>query len=129
MKEENSLVTYFGDRLEKLRVHEDTRSYILGVFNDMGRGIGDLSDESMVLRYYDAVLTGDFKKFQMIGDYVLWATAMVPQSIKEHQLVMSLGQKSYQTCWRLMRGQWTLYNELGERLPEISAEIKVLLVF
>ena len=124
MKAENSLIGFFDERLAKLQVRADTLAYIIALLNDFKRATNDLSKESLTLAYFDAVRTGEFAKFQRIGDWVLFAASIVPQSITEHQLVISIGQRSYASCARIMKGEWVLYEELALELPRITLDIQ-----
>lgn len=121
---EGSFSDWIASRLSRLNVRQDTNAYVVGVLDGMKHGENDLSGQSLVLAYYDAVFSHDFRQFQQIGDYILWGEIFVPQSFDEHELVMTLGRRSYRECWRLLRGQWYLYDELAERFPEISHEVR-----
>lgn len=123
---EKNLASWFDERL-KLECRADTRAYILGVLNDMRQAKKDLSQESLTLMYFRAVEKRDFALYQDIGDWVLWADAFAPQSLSEHALAVNLGRRSYYACWRMMRGEWVLYEELADRLPRLSEQVRVSL--
>ena len=113
---------WFSDRLQDLRCREDTRAYVVGVLSGK---IDDMSDESVVLAFHDASLTGDFAAFQRIGDWTLWASAFAPHPLKaQRDLVERFGRLSYYSCYRIMRGQWTLYEELADELPAIVYDVR-----
>lgn len=129
MKAEKSLVGFFDERLTKLNVRDDTRAYVVGVLNDMRMAKNhDMSKQSITLAYFEAIQTGSLVGFQKIGDWVLFSQVMVPESIKERSLTLEFGRKSYGQCWRILQGQWVLYDELAIRLDEIALDARKLLM-
>ncbi len=128
MKLQSSLVGYFDERLERLRVSRECRAYVVGVLNDMKNAEQhDMSRQSMTLAYFDAVQTRDFEGFQRLGDWVLFAEIIVPKSIKERELVLTLARKSYTQCGLIMQGAWVVYDELAARIESIGPEARGLL--
>lgn len=122
--EDKVLLSFFEERLTHLDVRDDTRSYVLAILSDVRREGCDLSRQSLTLVYKDAIDRGDFIVFRKLGDYVLFAECFAPESLKERELAQTLGRRSYQTCWRLMRGQWECFDELADRLPEIGSVVR-----
>lgn len=120
---------WFAEKLHGLRYGEDTRAYVAGVLaNFKTTSDRDLSDKSVVLAFYDARLTGEFAAYQRIGDWVLWTSAVHPEHFAENRkIVQDLGSLSYYTCNRIMMGKWPIYKELGDHLPQIAFETKVIL--
>lgn len=113
---------WFARQLIDLRCGREARAYVVGVL--AGR-IDDMSHESVVLAYRDAALTGDFATFQRIGDWTLWVSAFAPHPLKgQRDLVERFGRLSYYSCYRIMRGQWRLYEELADELPAIVYDVR-----
>ncbi len=83
-----------------------------------------MSDESIVLAFAEARSTGEFLKFQRIGDYVLWGLSFAPQSFEVPEVAVDLGRLSYYTCWRLTDKQWVVYEELADDLPRLRIELR-----
>jgi len=125
------LDAWFVDRLKGLHYRPETVAYVTSVLKTLARPSidDDFSDRSIVLSYYDARKSGDFAKFQRIGDWVLWTGAIVPESIaRDREIIESIGRLSYYTCYRIMRSSWPVYEELADQLPAISAATRVRLI-
>lgn len=110
---------FFYKLVEPLSVREPTKSYLVGIFLQLIKF--EISQEkSIVLAYAHACATGRFEQFQSLGDWTTWTMIFVPSLHKENEkIVIELGRKSYETCWRILRGEWDLYAELAENLPLI----------
>lgn len=122
---------WFADRLRGLSYRPETLAYVAGVMKALGhpREGDDMSRRSVVLAYAEARRTGDFVTYQRIGDWVLWADALVPESIAaEKDAVLTLGRLSYYACYRLMRYKWDVYEELADDLPRITARVRRAIV-
>lgn len=125
------LDSWFMERLEGLSYRPETLAYVAGVMKTLGHpNVGDdLSGQSVVLAYRDAVLDGGFAAFQRIGDWVLWADVVLPRSIEPSKdVVHAIGQSSYRSCHRILRGQWALYEELADELPQLVVHVRSRLV-
>lgn len=125
-----SVDDWFARRLKGLRCDPETIAYVSGVFRHQawGRSDIDMSHQSVVLAYDKAVNTGDFSGFQRLGDWVLWAEAMVPASITSHDIVRTLGQRSYAACHRILQGKCAVYQRLADELPDIVSQVRTQLV-
>ncbi len=122
---------WFTERLQGLRYRPETVAYVTGVLKALARPQpgDDFSRTSIVLAYAEARRTGDFALFQRIGDWVLWVDTIMPESLENsRECVESIGQLSYYTCHRIMRGQWVVYEELADELPRIAARVRRSLV-
>lgn len=128
MEGHQSLVGWFNDRLIGLNASDEAKAYIVGVLNDFRRAEDDLSKTSLTLEYFAATQSGDFRRFQRIGDWVLYSHAMFPNVDGAMRgLETELGRNAYGSCWRILRGQWTVFVELSDRLPEITTEVRTLI--
>jgi hypothetical protein len=113
---------WFAGLLTDLRCGTEARAYVVKVLSSR---IDDMSDESVVLAFRDAGLTGCFATFQRIGDWTLWVSAFAPHPQKgQRNLVERFGRQSYLACHRIMRGQWRLYEELADELPTIVYDVR-----
>ena len=122
---------WFAARLQGLQYRPETIAYIVAVMKTLSRPRpeDDMSRRSIVLAYADAKKNGDFATFQRIGDWVLWVEAMAPESIdRDREVVESIGRLSYYACHRIMKGQWDVYEELGDDLPRIAVRVRRSLV-
>jgi hypothetical protein len=119
------LSLWFADALEDLKCRQDTRAYVVGALSKRWLDEDDLSDRSLVLTYASARNERSFVGLQRIGDWILYSESIHPLTRDDAQkeLVVALGQCSYEACDRLLMHRWPLYEELAERLPEITSSI------
>lgn len=115
---------WFVQVVNPLSVRETTKAYVVGVFVSLLRS-QEFQINSTVLAYAHACATGRFERFQELGDWILWSMAFVPGSHAGHEsIVMDVGRRSYETCWRLLRGKWDLYAELADEFPTIIEGVR-----
>lgn len=117
------LEDWFCEQLQEVSVSDPARAYLTTLFSSMKTTKDDMSRESVVLAYARARDRREFSEFQRIGDWTIWSLSMVPEHVKEHDLAVDLGRLSYYACWRMLRGEWTLYEELADDLPRISRKV------
>jgi hypothetical protein len=124
MEQVTRLEDWFCRSLEGIKVSRDARAYLVSLFSSMRSARNDMSDESIVLAFAAARNTGEFLKFQRIGDYVLWGLSFAPESFEVPEVAIDLGRLSYYTCWRLTNKQWVVYEELADDLPRLRIELR-----
>jgi hypothetical protein len=124
------LDAWFVERLRGLPAQPETIAYVGGVLVSLGHpdDAEVFAERSLVLAYQDAVLKGDFLNFQLIGDWILWASIIFPEHLSGvRELVDGLGCSSYRACHRILRGQWQVYAELADGLPTLTRRAHELL--
>lgn len=115
---------WFFELLKPVPVRETTRAYLAGVFVDLTKSAGP-EISSTVLAYAHACATGRFDKFQELGDWILWTMTFVPGYHSSHEtIVLDVGRRSYESCWRIMRGRWDVFAELADEFPCIVKSIR-----
>jgi hypothetical protein len=115
---------WFEKRLADIPCTRETRTYIAGVMMKYVVSNNDnLCDRSIVLAWAEARDSHDIVKFQRLGDWILWSASLVPQSFDSLGIVQAVGQQSYDACYRLLRRQWKLYDELASDLPRIVSSV------
>lgn len=120
MERVTRLEDWFCRSLEGVEASPDARAYLVSLFASMKSAQEDLSRESIVLAFAEARTTGEFQKFQRIGDWVVWCMSFAPESIGARELVIDLGRLSYYACWRMTNKEWTVYEELADNLPRLT---------
>ena len=119
------LVEWFEERLENLQVLDETRAYMVGLFYDMHcGGDRDLSNESIVLVYAEAVQMGDFRRYQRCADWGLWVSVCAPESLEAPDVVTELSMSCYEACDRIMLRKWPAFNELATSFPVIVEDAR-----
>lgn len=122
------LDAWFSERLQGLEGYRpETIAYITGVLKAQGkpRGQDCMAGQSVVLAFHEAKLTGNFAQYQRIGDWILFVDVILPDSIKhEREAIVTIGQLSYLTCYRLVQHKWDVYEELSDCLPDIARSVR-----
>lgn len=118
------LEDWFCRSLEAVEASPDARAYLVALFSSMRSAQEDMSKESIVLAFAQARDTGEFMKFQRIGDWVMWGMAFAPESFDVPKVAVDLGRLSYYTCWRLTQKEWRVYEELADEMPRLSRELR-----
>ncbi len=117
-------VDWFVQVVDPLSVREATKAYVVGVFVALLRS-QEVQINSIVLAYARACASGRFEEYQLLGDWILWSMAFVPGNHAGHEsIVMDVGRRSYETCWKLLRGKWDLYAELADQFPMIVEQVR-----
>lgn len=121
------LDTWFSNRLTGLDCSSEACAYVVGVLKAQSRPNANdcLAGESITLAYAKARFTGDFAAHQRIGDWVLFANIIVPDSVKEDRiLIEAVGRLSYYACHRILREQWLVYKEIADRFPTLVVQAR-----
>jgi len=102
---------------------ETLRAYVANVLYEMHKpSAKDLSKDSIVLTYANAIQSGDFFEFLKIGDWSLFYCSIFYSSMN-YSVVEELGRLSYGTCFRLIGKSWPVYKTLADSLPEVIFEV------
>lgn len=117
---------FFAERLTRLRCSPEAKAYIVGVMCSFVRPVG-FEMTSVVTQFALARERGDFVAFQRLGDWILWARSIVP-TVDHVDVWESVGRLSYDACHRLLRGQWKVYEELADGLPDLTRQAHLLIV-
>jgi hypothetical protein len=119
----DSLYNFFDDTID-INCNEVTRSYIVSIFVDI-KISDDFSTKSITLLYNQAIENYDFETFRKLGDWLFFAKSMYPKSLNSAspEYYNAIAQCSYYTCYRILHGQWLLYEELADEFPRLTADI------
>lgn len=110
-----SLRSWAAEILERSGIRADVSAYVSGVLSE--RDLAELvCAGSVVLAASEAVT---FEHHRRLADGVLAAEVAFPGWLSEPELCVTLARRSYEACWRILRGRWELYGELAERLPSV----------
>jgi hypothetical protein len=124
------LEDFFVSLANDLKCERETQTYIISILVQNKNAEHDLSKESLTLIYSDAFFNQDFGKFQNIGDYVFFINSIFPQYFQaaSEQYYIHLGQLSYYQCYKILQRKWKLYEEIADRLPELTEELRNKLI-
>lgn len=122
---------YFDEVLESLPCEHATKAYIVSIYTKY-RGVEhDLSKDSLTLLYAQAKEKQDFISFQDIGDWIFFANTITPNHLNNAspEYYHTLARVSYYSCYRLIRREWKLFEELSDNFVTLESEAKKLLNF
>lgn len=121
----NIMLNLFEEATNKLKVQDTTKSYIVSTLINYKSNY--IIDIPICIKFSEATFNNDFKQFQEIADFILFAGSIYPAYFKNmnEEYFISLGQMSYLKCYKLINKQWKLYEELADKLPEVTRTINV----
>lgn len=117
-----------GNLIEKeflnLSVSQPCRHYLISLFS-LPEGPTPVSG-SILLEWSEVRSSGSFSTYQRLGDWICWRAGMSHIPLDFEDLHLQVASMSYKHCYHLLTGQWGLYNELSDNLPEIIGEIRLI---
>jgi hypothetical protein len=126
----SSLNSFFFEQTKSLtRCQESTRAYISSVFANAKKEGYDYSNEALTLIYHRAHFEPRFELFQALGDWILYAKAMYPNSLKDcsSEYYDAIAQASYYRCYLILNRKWGLFEELADTFPYIVTSLQPIL--
>ena len=126
-----SFNSFLSSELQNLNCGSDTRAYVVSIFDQFKRPKFDFSKNSITLLYADAKNTQAFEKFSNIGDWLFMCNTLFPEHLNDANIAYyyAIGQTSYYQCYKLLKRQWRCYEELSDRLPDLTMQARELLVY
>lgn len=126
----DSLDALFNTQIEKLPCHQSTKAYISGIFTSPKKE-NDFSKESITVIYSQAKNEYRMDLFQNLADWILFAQTMYPDSLchASPEYYQTIAQLSYYRCYRMINRQWTLFEELADKLPHLIKQMRVNFYF
>jgi hypothetical protein len=119
---------WFRDRIDVIPYSVELKAYVVGVFDKfVVSPPHELLTKSITIAYADARFSGDFAKFQRLGDWVLWQRSFMPTS-SHVNIIEQFGKDSYRMCYVLLRGQWEVYQELAQNLTNVVIDVRSQIV-
>lgn len=120
-----TLKTWFEDQFKDIDVEFAVKMYVIDLCSMYKSNNYDLCDKSIVEMYAEASKNANFKLYQSIGDYVLWATIFVPESLKNNRDISEyFAKKSYMSCFNMTKNKYDVYKVLSIDFRKISDSCK-----
>ncbi len=118
----NVLESYFVEKVNNLSGRNDTKAYITSTLLKYKTATYDLSKEILILEYAKAKEKNDFSIYQNLADWILFVGSIHPNSLKEPSegYYYSIAQVSYYKCYTIVNKSWPLFEEMADRLPQIT---------
>lgn len=120
-----SLQEFFIPKVRALPCQEITKSYIVSVFSTPNK-LQNLANQSITLYFAEARSRLDFSAFQNLGDWILFAETLYPQSLKdiEPTYYFTIAQISYYNCFKITRRKLLMYEELADQFDVIVNRLR-----
>ena len=122
-----SIEDFFIQKMQDAPCQEATKAYIVNTFVGFKRTQSgnefnalDLSDKSITIEYHRAQMESNFERYQQIGDWILFSSAMFPESfVVSSDYYDSIARLSYYKCYQIVNKQWKLFEELADNFPNV----------
>lgn len=116
------LNNYIENKINKLSYSIELQSYLIQILKKPSI---DLHNTIIILEYAKAYNNYNFNKFQQIGDWILFSQSIYPNSLNggTFEYFTSIGQISYFQCYKILKKQWKIYEELSDLLPDIIIDL------
>ncbi|HEY5267698.1 MAG TPA: hypothetical protein VII94_01025 [Candidatus Saccharimonadales bacterium] len=117
---------FFDELLVDLKCQPDTRSYIIGIYGKYNTAEFDFSQDSVTLLFSQARDKQDFLTYQNLGDWIFFANTVAPQHLKNasKDYYDTVARLSYYSCYRLIKCQWKLFEELADDFLNLEEQVK-----
>jgi hypothetical protein len=127
----SSFNRFLSQELQELNCNYDTKSYIVSIFDRFRFATHDQSNQSISLLYADAKFSQAFEKFSNIGDWLFMCNTLFPEHLNGASIdyYYAIGQSSYYQCYKLLKRQWKLYEELSDKFPDLTMQARELLTY
>jgi hypothetical protein len=117
-----SIREFFTSELSNLDCDENTRAYIVSILTKFKSSVGDLSNDSITIRYSCAQSKYSFYEFQNIGDYLFFCNSMYPEHLNGASIdyYYSLASQSYYSCYKILNRSFRIYEQLADEFIPLS---------
>lgn len=121
-----NILNFFEDLLKDLDCPNDTKSYIISIFDKYKFVNNDLSKDSITLLFIEATEKQSFSIYQNIGDWIFFANILAPQHLKNasKSYYDTIAKKSYMSCFRLINKQWYLFKDMSDNFNTLESGVK-----
>lgn len=123
-----NLRSFFEDSLSRLKCEDDTRAYIVGLLSEKRDHSID-PKRSLVLKWASVRDSGDFSSLQNLGDDIFWTDIIARDAFPAdfRNLYLAIGANAYYKCYRILKNQWKVYEELADRMHDLSKQSRELI--
>lgn len=125
-----TLASFFAIQLQRLECDENTKAYIVSVFDRYKKTTDDYSKESITLIYADARNRQDFETFQSIADWVFMSSVYFPESLRgaNKNYYFSIAKMSYYSCFRMTAYKLLFYEQMADDFCKLSINARNILI-
>lgn len=121
----NNLQNFIRNRLENVNCEENTKAYIVSIFDRFKKQDIDYSKESITILYGSAMSERDFEKFQNIGDWIFFCKTIHPKyEINLSDYYSNIAKFSYYSCFKILNKKWLVYENLADDFNYLTKETR-----
>ncbi len=110
---------FITERLDNIRYSQiETKEYIKGTFIKYIKPV-NIPNNNVTLLFAKAKKEYSFQQFQELADWILFIKSMYPTYLKgaSPEYYNTIAQLSYYNCYKIVNGEWKLFEELSDNLP------------
>lgn len=117
---------FFQDVFADLKCQNDTKSYIISIYDKFKSADTDLSNNSITTQFAFAREKHDFMTYQNLADWIFFNNTLYQEHLKNasKDYYDTVARSSYYSCYRLINRQWKLFEELADNFNYIEEEVK-----
>ena len=121
-----NVAIFFEELLKDLECQQDTKSYIVGIFNKFKSAELDFSKDSITALFAQARSNQDFLTYQNLGDWIFFANTIAPNHLQfaSKDYYDTVARLSYYSCYRLINKQWKVFEELSDNFLQLEKQVK-----
>ena len=129
METYSNINKFFEQKLTTLNCNDITKSYIISILTKYKTALNDLSNQSLTLIYTSAKYNQNFEQFQNLADWIFYVKSLFPEYLSDvsEDYYISLGQLSYYSCYKLLKKQWLVYEQMSDNFVQLSDNVRVII--
>jgi|SRR5579859_478750 len=126
METVKSLTNFFEEILKDLNCHQNTKSYIIGIYNKYRISDLDFSKKSITLLFAQARNEHNFSIYQNLGDWLFYVGTIIPQYFNDvsPDYYHNIARVAYYTCYRLINKKWLLFEEMSDNYINLEKQAR-----
>jgi hypothetical protein len=120
---------FFHKEFNSLNCREDTKAYVVGIFDQLQKPSFDFSKESLTILYSEAKTKQSFVIFQQLADWLFICNTLYPEHLHNASIeyYYTLARLSYYSCYRMMNKTWITFEELSDNFIPISTQAHIII--
>lgn len=124
-----SLNDFFYEEFNSLNCREDTKAYVVNMFDKLSKPEFDFSKESLTILYYEAKTKQSFLIFQQLADWLFICNTLYPEHLNKANIEYyhTLARISYFACYKMMNKTWVAFEELSDDFVPLSTQAHIII--
>lgn len=107
--------------------HRETGTYIEGIYKKYVSETPNILNKSITLEFIAAKFEYSFIKYQNLGDCLFFLFTIFPGFLNaaSPEYYTAIAQNSYYKCYRLLNGQWPLFEDMADNFKIYTAHVSL----